>query len=128
MTDTMRDPKGQLAEVMDRLAELTDEVVTLRAQIGRNDKERARLTAERTSLEQLIAARRDKVIVSDHAVIRYLERRHGFDFEDVRDEIVTPALIAAVNVGAAGIKVDGGTFKIRGRTVVTYVRGTKDHA
>jgi hypothetical protein len=72
-----------------------------------------------------LASRRENITISDHAVIRYLERRHGFDFEAVRDEILTPAVRGAVNAGASGVKVDGGTFKIQDRTITTHIRGKK---
>lgn len=60
--------------------------------------------------------------ISDHAVIRYLERRHGFDFEAVRAEMLTKAVRVAVEFGASTV-VDGlgGRLIIRNGTVVTYL-------
>lgn len=68
------------------------------------------------------------ITISDHAVIRYLERCYGFDFEEVRDEIVTPAVRAAGNMGAACVKVAAGTFKITGRTITTFIIGKEPRA
>lgn len=38
---------------------------------------------------------RDQFVISDHAVVRYLERKRGMDVEAVRDEILHLALRAA---------------------------------
>lgn len=47
--------------------------------------------------------------VSDHAVIRYLERVNGFDFEPVRERIRKAAQVV-LDVGASSITVDGVSF------------------
>lgn len=120
MSDGGENPRQRLADVLARLDELAETASELRAQTSRNDKERARLQAERVAIETRIAASRDSITVSDHAVIRYLERRYGFDFENVRNEILSPAVRSAVNLGAAGVKIDGGTFKIAGKTITTF--------
>ena len=47
--------------------------------------------------------------VSDHAVLRYLERVKGLDIEGIKDEILTPELIALVKAcgGSANYTIDG---------------------
>ncbi len=82
---------------------------------------RSRLISEKNELERQKEKAKKKVTVADHAVIRYLERRYGFDFEDIRGEILTDAVIQAAKMGAEGIKMHHGTFKIRDNVVVTYV-------
>lgn len=47
--------------------------------------------------------------VSDHAVIRYLERTKGFDFEPVREHIRKAAQLV-LDVGASSITIDGVSF------------------
>ena len=101
---------------------LTTESRALREKVSQTDKQRARTESEIKRREELLGVGREHISVSDHAVVRYLERRYGFDFEDVRDEILTPAVRSAVNAGATGVSVEGGTFKIQGRTIVTYMR------
>lgn len=54
--------------------------------------------------------------VSDHVVLRFLERNHGIDVEGVRKEI-REKLSGAENLG--NLKVAG--FIVKGNTVVTYV-------
>jgi len=59
--------------------------------------------------------------ISDHAVIRYLERRYGFDFEAVRKEMDSPGLQMAEQIGCKSVKWNGGRLIIRGKVVVTYL-------
>lgn len=59
--------------------------------------------------------------VTDHALIRYLERVNGFDVEGFRRNILTPALIGAIKSGAQRYKSDGIEFAINGNKVVTVV-------
>lgn len=47
--------------------------------------------------------------VSDHAIIRYLERTKGFDFEPIREHIRKAAQLV-LDVGARNITIDGVSF------------------
>jgi hypothetical protein len=44
-------------------------------------------------------------IVSDHAVLRYLERRHGLDVEAVREHLAG-LTVNAVRLGAAAVTIE----------------------
>lgn len=65
-----------------------------------------------------------RVRVSDHAVLRYLERVGGFDIERLRRDIEERVRDAA-GAGARGVVIDGFRFFIRedaaGDHVVTTV-------
>ncbi len=52
-----------------------------------------------------------KVIVSDHAILRYLERVGGFDIPRLRREI-SDRVQAAADVGAGAVVIDGHSFLI----------------
>ena len=95
--------------------------------MSRIDKERGRIEAEKKRLEDMLVAAREEIRVSDHAVIRYLERHCGFDFEEVRAEILSPIVRNAVNAGAAGVKMEEGTFKIQQRTITTFFSRKEGH-
>lgn len=65
-----------------------------------------------------------RVVVSDHAVIRYLELIGGFNIEGLRHEIGN-RLQAAADAGAGGVVIEGHSFLIehtdRGPVVVTVL-------
>lgn len=52
-----------------------------------------------------------KVRVTDHALIRFLERAGGFELEKLRKEIARKVYKSAPD-GATGIKIDGVNFVI----------------
>lgn len=75
--------------------------------------EAAKLTIELTPKPSVVPK------VSDHALVRYLERKHGFDLDKFRDEILTEERIKSIQAGASTIKCDGIKFKIADNVVVT---------
>ena len=56
--------------------------------------------------------------VTDHAVIRYLERARGMDIDRVRAEIAELCR-RGLDQGACGVKVEGLEFRIEDGVVVT---------
>ena len=64
----------------------------------------------------------DNIRVSDHAVIRYLERYYKFDIDKIRQEILTPEHRLAIKAGAKRIKVNGIDFIICNNIVVTSIK------
>ena len=66
-----------------------------------------------------------KVIVSEHAFLRYLERVGGFDIEGLRRQIAAQ-LRPSVDLGARGVVIGGHSFIIDytpddSRAIVTTV-------
>lgn len=62
--------------------------------------------------------------VSDHAVLRYLERHHGIDVEQVR-ELIGQCCERGAKVGAPVVRVGKARFVLRGHVVVTcYPEGS----
>ena len=49
----------------------------------------------------------DNIRVSDHAIIRYLERYYKLDIEKIKQEILTSEHKSAIKSGAKRIKVNG---------------------
>ena len=56
--------------------------------------------------------------VSDHALVRYLERIKGIDVEAIREEIWQQCQHAA-NLGATGFRVNGAFFNFHNGNVAT---------
>lgn len=80
--------------------------------------------SEQAPVKAMVAAPLPKAQprMSDHAVIRVLERRYGFDFEKFRDQLLTPTVRLGIELGARAVKApDGGKFTIRENCVTSYV-------
>lgn len=65
--------------------------------------------------------KKSRIPISDHAVLRYLERVQGVDIERIRREIGARVDHAATQ-GACGIIIDGFSYKIEDGIVTTVLR------
>lgn len=61
------------------------------------------------------------VHVTDHAVIRYLERVMGYDIESLRRQI-GHQMSPAAELGACGLVRDGYRYVLLDRTLITVVK------
>lgn len=112
---------AKIEELRGRIDALEGDAKPIREQLGNIDRTKAKLRTELTDAQEKIKELSAKPRVSDHAVIRFLERKHGFTFEDVRAELLTDAVIAAMRAGAEGVKTPHGKLKLKGMTVVTFI-------
>lgn len=105
------DIAGVKAEMAARLGGVEGEAQRLRSRLGQINSE--------------IAAReaRDAMVptISDHALLRYIERVCGVNVEDLKAELLTDAVVLAIKQGASAVKSPVGTMVIKGSTVVTFL-------
>ena len=64
-----------------------------------------------------------KVPVSDHALLRYLQRVIGLDIEEAKCHIYTDKIAQAAKQKAKSIYIDGYTYILEGDLVVTILEG-----
>lgn len=67
------------------------------------------------------APSKEPVRVSDHCVLRYLERAMGLNIELVRDHILT-VCAAPASFGAVCVRSEGMRFEISANTVTTVMQ------
>jgi hypothetical protein len=64
--------------------------------------------------------------VTDHAVLRYLQRVHGIDVEAIRRKLSVPAIETAAAIGCDTVKLGDGTrLKLHGDVVATVLESRK---
>lgn len=64
--------------------------------------------------------------VSDHAVLRYLERHYGVDVEAIRAEMESPVIGKAAAFGCNTVKMPNGVrLKLQGDVVATALESPK---
>lgn len=59
------------------------------------------------------------IILTDHALLRYIERKYNIDMDKMREEILQPNVIAAIKCGAKALETNGVKFVFDKRTIVT---------
>lgn len=65
--------------------------------------------------------RRKTHIITDHAVVRFMERKHNFNFAPYREEMMSPELLQAIRNGLIEFEQGDMLFKIVAGRVVTVV-------
>lgn len=101
--------REEVRELTDKIRELKEKVTAI------HDELRAikQVSDERASS--------DEPRVSDHAMLRLLERVGGFDVEKLRQQVLSPERKAAIKAGASSIRFDKHRLIVKGGTVVTVL-------
>lgn len=104
------DIAGVKAEMAARLSGVEGEAQRVRTRLGQVIGEISRREAA------------DAVVptISDHALLRYIERVCGVDIEAMKAELLTDTVVLAIKSGATAVKSPAGTMVIKGSTVVTF--------
>ena len=65
--------------------------------------------------------KKKRTYITDHALMRYMQRVHNINVEKYREEMHSDEIEAMVKAGAQTVKIDGFTFICKeGRIVTTY--------
>ncbi len=131
MTSLKAVPRTKLeameAEISSSLAEIKSAVETIRTEMQERLKEplqrQEKLSVELAGIRLELSERRNRdamtPTVTDHALLRYIERVHGVDIEAIRSAILTPAVVTAIKAGAAAVRSDECRYTIKDMAVVT---------
>lgn len=63
--------------------------------------------------------------ISDHALLRYIERVLGGNIKEMKDAILTEEIKTAIGLGASGITKDGFYYAIENGKVITVMKKKK---
>lgn len=99
------------AEVATKMGALEDEAQRLRTRMGQVSAELSRREAQDAMVPT----------ISDHALLRYIERTCGVDIASLKAELLTDTVVLAIKSGATAVKSPVGTMVIKGSTVVTFL-------
>jgi chromosome segregation ATPase len=78
----------------------------------------ATVKAQLTALES--AAKAKDVIVTEHAILRYIERVYGIDLEEIRERMLAGGVRETIeNFGSGKIPCEGGRLIVKDRVVMT---------
>ena len=108
-------------KLKDKLKQIDSDLLEVNAKIRPLSQAVSALREERQEILYKIEYSKKQPRVTDHAVIRLLERRYGFDFEEYRNQILDESAIKAINAGAQKIKRDGMQLIIKDKAVVTIL-------
>ncbi len=69
--------------------------------------------------------RTDEDRVSDHALVRWIERAHGIDMSALRAQMLANGVREAVDAGATQVRISGFTFACRNQRIIAVIGGQK---
>jgi predicted nuclease with TOPRIM domain len=98
-------------DMKNRIEEIEDKILWLKEEKKKLDTERQELCIQVREIE-----RYKPIKVSDHALVRYCERKLDMDLETIREDIAS-YFIGGVDDGTYG------PFIVKNNTIVTYIPG-----
>lgn len=98
---------------------ISDSIETVRAMQEQSKKDSIRVAAIKNQLKSIVPK---ELVVSDHAVLRYLERKFNISISDIKKEILSQCS-GLEQLGS--VKAQG--FVIRDNVVVTYSPANFDY-
>ena len=106
------------------VTQLEHEKVRVETRLAETKKERTEMAAHLTAVVQELAQRKRTPAeprMSDHALLRYIERVCEIDVEEIRQSIMTPGVIEGIKMGCSKVKKDGVEFRVQNNTIVTVI-------
>jgi hypothetical protein len=111
----------------ERLAQIAERRTTLNMELRQVNSRREKIVAEINTLlaEQKKLKKAAKILkdggvsVSDHALLRWLERIHGIDIERLRTAVLTENQLKAFAAGASAVQSQGHRFIVKNKTLIT---------
>jgi hypothetical protein len=112
-----------MKDIQKRLKLIKDKLLPEAMEVSKTaNKKVSSLQTEAQKLAlQLVRPEKEQPTVTDHALVRYLERVKKIDLEQFRKEIITPERHAMIENGVREIVANGYSMKIEGKSVVTIV-------
>lgn len=107
-------------EILEEIRQVEEYRASLRKKMGEVDRRHAALCKERDRIARVIVKRSSEPSVSDHAILRYLERHDGINVEAIKRKMLLPEVLAAMQMGLNKVAVDGHSFNLSGAEIVTY--------
>lgn len=122
---------SELKGLRTRRNKIEDELRLLNAEIGRLSSERdakMKIVKQITDTIQSIEKSAKGIIVSEHAIMRYIERVLGFDVEKIKAGIVADVSSkwATLGDGTYPISTSGASVVVKNNTVITVKTKSKE--
>ncbi|MBK68008.1 MAG: hypothetical protein CMP22_07765 [Rickettsiales bacterium] len=103
-----------------RLDDLQVLIASEKEDVKRRQRRISLLEREAVEIAKRLSNKKNNIPrISDHALVRYLERVKKIDVDAIRKEILTDDVIAHINTGCKAINRGPYSFKIDNKTIIT---------
>lgn len=100
---------------------LDDQLNKLRDEKRKIEKNIENILNDIKNKKQLNENIKNKNFITDHALIRFLERKKGIDIKKIKEEILTPKVIQALLTGAQSYKENGFEYIFKQGKIITII-------
>lgn len=129
MTETRTELEIERSDLSGKLGAISADIASIKAamatRLGSVEAEAQRIRSRLGQIDTELRRREanDAMVptISDHALLRYIERIHGVDVEAMKAALLTETVVLAIRSGATAVKSPAGTMVIKGSTVVTFL-------
>jgi hypothetical protein len=111
--------KSKIETIHGRISEHQREMTALQGEVAQMEATRRSLLAE----VERRSRPADDIRITDHALLRYVERVFGIDVDALKREILTDGVAKGIEHGASTITVNGIQFRVKDRSIVTVIGG-----
>tara|TARA_B100001778_G_scaffold330827_1_gene333987 strand:- start:14302 stop:14724 length:423 start_codon:yes stop_codon:yes gene_type:complete len=126
-TRQLRSKIGQIEadkrEIARQLKAAKEKVSSIQSELTAKDREIAQATKRLTEIEKTISGKTEsQVVVSEHAMLRYIERVLGIDLEELQQKILPPGNADAISsLGDGTYPIGEHRIKVKSGTIVTVL-------
>lgn len=116
------DLRTKISDLEPSSGALAGEIAKLDARVSSIRAEWSRQTTHMNTIKNELERRltpAPEPRISDHALLRYIERVLNIDVDELRSEILTKSVVQAIQAGATAVTVNGVKFVVNGVTIVT---------
>jgi len=116
------DSKNKLKYLETKLNKLNSEYAMIKKEYQQKQKELEKIKIDIKNTEKQINKLKNnsELIISEHAILRYIERVLGIDIEEIKNKIV-PNKDAIAELGNGVFTIDDFKIKVKDNVVVTVI-------
>ena len=114
----------ELKQLQSRKAKLEVDVDAFKQDMIEKQKAHSKAVSQLQEVDKQIGSLQDlDVIISEHSIIRYMERAMGLDIDQIKDQILTEDMLISIKAMGSGKYPmrEGLTAVVKDNTIVTVV-------
>jgi hypothetical protein len=113
--------ESQMAKLKAEISALENNIAQMRKELSLKYRLKSELLAKIQNLQQP-----NEIVVSEHAVLRYLERVQGIGLDEIRKKILTSSVVDLIDKLEAGngqypVKEGGFSIRLKDNVIVTII-------
>lgn len=116
-----KDKEFEIKDIQNAIELREDKINMLNKQVSFNRKELNELRKKLAVILVKLNSKPNNIQITDHAMIRYIERVLGVNVKAIKEKILTQTVLDAIKLGATSVTSNGAKLTIKNNTIITIV-------